>query len=158
MQVDTPTIITDTCTLIRQDEAIKGFFPATTMPDADWWEALWPKPAKVLTDLGIQPSMDVVDLCCGDGLFTAPLALMSRLVIGIDIDPAMLAVARTKMIASEATNYELIEGDAYYVAQLVHSPCGLCPYGEHLPRRSGQAAFFARRRCDLEAGWTLRSC
>ena len=122
MQVDTPTIITDTCTLIRQDEAIKGFFPATTMPDADWWEALWPKPAKVLTDLGIQPSMDVVDLCCGDGLFTAPLALMSRRVVGIDIDPNMLATTRAKMTASGATNYELIEGDAYDVAQLVHRP------------------------------------
>jgi SAM-dependent methyltransferase len=122
MQVDTPTIITDTCTLMRQAETIKGFFPATAMPDADWWEALWPQPAKVLTDLGIEPSMDVVDLCCGDGLFTAPLALMSRRVIGINIDPNMLAAAQAKMTASGATNYGLIEGDAYDVAQLVRRP------------------------------------
>jgi ubiquinone/menaquinone biosynthesis C-methylase UbiE len=66
--------------------------------------------------------MEVIDLCCGDGLFTAPLALMSRRVVGIDIDPNMLAATRAKMIAIGATNYELIEGDAYDVVQLVHRP------------------------------------
>jgi len=108
--------------MMRQGETIEGFFPATAMPDTDWWKALWPQPAKVLADLGIEPSMEVVDLCCGDGLFTAPLALMSRHVIGIDIDPDMLAAARAEITAAGATNYELIEGDAYAVAQLVRRP------------------------------------
>ena len=108
--------------MMRQGETIEGFFPATAMPDTDWWKALWPQPAKVLVDLGIEPSMEVVDLCCGDGLFTAPLALMSRHVIGIDIDPDMLAAARAEITAAGATNYELIEGDAYAVAQLVRRP------------------------------------
>ena len=40
-----------------------GFFPATTMPDANWWQALWPDPAKVLVEMGVEPGM-VVDLCC----------------------------------------------------------------------------------------------
>jgi len=48
---------------------LPGFFEGTGMPDAGWWEALWAKPAKVLTDVGIKPGMSAVDLCCGDGWF-----------------------------------------------------------------------------------------
>jgi SAM-dependent methyltransferase len=108
--------------MIKQNEAIEGFFPATAMPDADWWEALWPQPAKVLADLGIEPSMDVIDLCCGDGLFTAPLARMARHVVAIDIDADMLDAARKKVAAANALNCDLIRGDAYAVAELVHQP------------------------------------
>lgn len=92
------------------------------MPDADWWQALWPEPARVLRDLGVQPSMEVVDLCCGDGLFTAPLARMTRHVVAIDLDPAMLDVARARVAAAEASNCDFIEGDAYAVVDLVHRP------------------------------------
>jgi SAM-dependent methyltransferase len=108
--------------MIKQGEAIEGFFPATVMPDADWWEALWPQPAKVLADVGIEPSMDVVDLCCGDGLFTAPLARMVRHVVAVDIDPAMLDAARKKVTAANASNCDFIQGDAYAVAELVQLP------------------------------------
>jgi ubiquinone/menaquinone biosynthesis C-methylase UbiE len=146
-------------TLIAQrEEAIEGFFPATAMPDADWWEALWPEPKQVLATLGIRADMEVIDLCCGDGLFTAPLALMSQRVVGIDIDPNMLAATRAKMTASGATNYELIEGDAYDVVQLVHGPVDFVLMAKHLPRRARQAAFLARRRCGLEAGRALCRC
>lgn len=107
---------------ITNDTSRPGFFPATAMPDADWWEALWPEPQEVLAALGIQPGLKVVDLCCGDGLFTAPLAMMSRHVIAIDIDPGMLALARAKVIATGATNCEFIEGDAYTIAELVRQP------------------------------------
>jgi SAM-dependent methyltransferase len=102
-----------------------GFFPATAMPDADWWQTLWPQPQEVLAAIGIRPDMEVVDLCCGDGLFTAPLALMCRRVIAIDIDPRMLALTRAKLSAAGATNYELIEADAYTIAELVPRPVDL---------------------------------
>ena len=104
------------------DTTLPGFFPATAMPSPDWWEALWPEPKQVLTALGIQSDMVVVDLCCGDGLFTAPLARMAKHVIGIDIDKGMLAVAQDKINAIGAINCELIEGDAYEVADLVGRP------------------------------------
>jgi SAM-dependent methyltransferase len=99
-----------------------GFFSATAMPDPDWWEVLWPEPQQVLARLGIQPEMEVVDLCCGDGLFTVPLATMSRRVIAIDIDPGLLALARAKLATAGATNCKLIEGDAGAVAELVRQP------------------------------------
>lgn len=29
-------------------------YPASSMPDRDWWAALWPHPEKVLAQLGIR--------------------------------------------------------------------------------------------------------
>ncbi len=108
--------------MIINDTTLPGFFPTTAMPDADWWQALWPEPQQVLASLGIRHDMEVVDLCCGDGLFTAPLALMSRRVIAIDIDFGMLTLARAKVTEVGATNCDFILGDAYAVAELVKHP------------------------------------
>jgi ubiquinone/menaquinone biosynthesis C-methylase UbiE len=108
--------------VMMNDTSLAGFFPATGMPDSEWWQALWPKPEQALAALGVRADMEVVDLCCGDGLFTAPLALMSRRVIAIDIDLGMLALARTKITEVGATNCDLIEGNAYAVATLVRRP------------------------------------
>jgi ubiquinone/menaquinone biosynthesis C-methylase UbiE len=104
------------------DTSRPGVFPATAMPDPDWWQALWPEPQKVLDALGIRPGMDVVDLCCGDGHFTAPLATMCRRVIAIDLDPGLLALARAKAAAAGAAACDFIEGDAYTIAELVRQP------------------------------------
>ena len=59
--------------MTRNDGTIAGFFPATVMPDPDWWQALWREPEKVFAALGVPSGLKVVDLCCGDGLFTVPL-------------------------------------------------------------------------------------
>jgi len=78
------------------------YFPATTMPEGTWWSELWPDPEQVLKDLGITDGMSVVDLCCGNGWFTAPL---SRLVGGggslcaLDLSSDMLAQAKTQVEA-----------------------------------------------------------
>jgi ubiquinone/menaquinone biosynthesis C-methylase UbiE len=55
------------------------------MPDPDWWHALWPRPGKVLERLGIEPEAEVVDLCCGDGLFTIPLARIATWFAALDV-------------------------------------------------------------------------
>ena len=101
---------------------IGRFFPATAMPDPDWWQALWPRPGKVLANLGIEPGMTVIDLCCGDGLFTTPLVHVARRVIGIDLDPEMVRIALTRIVAAGATNCTFVVGDAYDVATLVPEP------------------------------------
>jgi SAM-dependent methyltransferase len=105
--------------MIAGVKSIKRFFPATAMPDSDWWNTLWPDPAKVLAKLGVDLGMDVVDLCCGDGLFTAALARMAGRVVAIDVDPRMLDMARAKVAATRASNCTFIEGDAYEVSKLV---------------------------------------
>ena len=101
---------------------IAGFFPATTMPDADWWRTLWPDPARVLVEMGVRPGMVVVDLCCGDGLFTGPLTRIAARVYAIDIDPAMLDWARVLVAAAGASNCRFLVADAITVDAVVPEP------------------------------------
>jgi SAM-dependent methyltransferase len=101
---------------------LEGFFPATSMPDPDWWLALWPRPAEILAKLDLARQAEVVDLCSGDGLFTIPLARMVRHVAAIDLDSRMLARARDRAQAAGLTNCSFIEGNAYDLARLVPDP------------------------------------
>ncbi len=97
-----------------------SFFPATVMPDRDWWAALWPDPEGVVRSLGVEPGMVVVDLCCGDGYFTAPLArIVEGEVYGVDIDPAMLEQTRAEVERTGTTVLDLICVDARDLPQLL---------------------------------------
>src|SRR5215472_14855232 len=101
---------------------ILGFFPATTMPDADWWQALWPDPPKVLVEMGVRPGMVAVDLCCGDGLFTVPLARIADRVYAIDIDPVMLQRAQALVAAAGVSNCRFFEADGMVIDAVVPEP------------------------------------
>jgi ubiquinone/menaquinone biosynthesis C-methylase UbiE len=93
------------------------------MPDPGWWEALWPDPAKVLADVGIAAGMDVIDLCCGDGWFTLPLARWVRSVVAIDIDAKLLEAAKVRMAErGGAPNCVFVEADAYDLGNVVSGP------------------------------------
>ena len=92
-------------------------FPATGMPDSDWWKALWPDPEGVLRRLGIDFGTSVLDLCCGDGHFTVPLAHIvggMGKVMAADLDPDMLekAKARAHRAGVMAGTIRWIECDA----------------------------------------------
>ena len=63
-------------------------------------------------------TMDVVDLCAGDGWFTLQIAKIARQVLAIDIDPPMLDVARHRLSEGGIDNCEFIVGDAYDIAKL----------------------------------------
>ena len=90
-----------------------AIFPATAMPDRDWWAALWPDPEATLRALGITADMMVLDLCCGDGWFTAPLArLTGGRCYGLDLDLEMLERAREEVARTGASVAGWIEGDA----------------------------------------------
>ena len=101
---------------------LPGFFQGTEMPNAGWWEALWPDPAGVLAAVGVRPGMEVVDLCSGDGWFTLQIAKIARHVVAIDIDPNLLEVARHRLTEAGATNCDYVAGDAYELAKLVPKP------------------------------------
>jgi len=101
---------------------ISGFFQGTEMPDAGWWEALWPDPAGVLTDSGLAAGAAAVDLCAGTGWFTLPMARIARRVTAIDIDGALLNVARRRLGDAGVTNCAFAEGDAYDLAKVVAAP------------------------------------
>ena len=101
-------------------EALEEFFPATAMPDRDWWAALWPDPEGVMRSIGVEPGMVVVDLCCGDGYFTARLArIVGGDVYGVDIDPAMLERARTELTHAGTTALDLICADGRDLPELL---------------------------------------
>jgi ubiquinone/menaquinone biosynthesis C-methylase UbiE len=98
-------------------------FPATSMPDRDWWAALWPRPTDVLERLGIRPGMTVLDLCCGDGYFTAPLAkLVDGRVYALDLDPGMIEQAKVEVERLGGTVREWINADAREIASLLTQP------------------------------------
>lgn len=97
-------------------------FPATVMPDQDWWHALWPDPDHVIAALHIKSGMTVVDLGCGDGYFTAAIARQTGpgRVIGFDLDPAMLVQAQAA--CAGMTNIDWLLGDAMELSRLVAEP------------------------------------
>ena len=101
---------------------IVGFFPASTMPDADWWQALWPDPPKMLVEMGVEPGVVAIDLCCGEGLFTVPLAHIAKRVYAIDIDPVMLNHAQARIAEARADNCEFVVADAMAVDAVVPEP------------------------------------
>ena len=90
------------------------------MPDANWWQALWANPRSMLVEMDVKVGMVVVDLCCGDGLFTAPLCGIASRVYAIDIDPDMLDRARA--LVAEADNCQLILADAMDIQTVVPEP------------------------------------
>lgn len=98
-----------------------GFFVGTEMPTAGWWEALWPDPAGVLAAAGLRSGMDAIDVCSGDGWFTLQIAKVARRVAAIDIDSAMLDVARHRLAENGIANCDFIVGDAYDIARLTQS-------------------------------------
>lgn len=101
-------------------KAAEEFFPATAMPDRDWWTALWPDPEGVVRSLGVAPGMTVLDLCCGDGYFTTPIAkTVEGKVYGVDIDPDMLTQTRAELKRAGATALDLICADARDLAELL---------------------------------------
>jgi protein-L-isoaspartate O-methyltransferase len=88
------------------------------MPDREWWSALWPDPEGVLRKLGVPRGETSVDLCSGDGYFTAPL---SRLVApgrvyALEIDPEMVERAREYLAVCGGGNGVVIEDDASRLA------------------------------------------
>jgi SAM-dependent methyltransferase len=97
-------------------------FPATTMPDADWWQALWPDPRRTVAGLGIRAGMRVIDLCCGDGLLTLAMARVASQVVAIDLDHEMIELTRAKIEGAGLSNCHLIEGDGYGIAELACEP------------------------------------
>ncbi len=102
-------------------------FEATLMPDRDWWQALWPDPKRVLEDIGIVAGMRVVDLCSGDGYFTAPMGRLvaNGTVFALELSTDMMAAARTELEKAGVDNVTFIQNDAMKLAELIPEPVDL---------------------------------
>ena len=100
---------------------VLGKFSATSMPDADWWQALWPDPEGVLRRIGVDFGDSVLDICCGDGHFTIPLCNIvgrSGRVMAMDIDAHMLNLAKSRARSAgiKADAIDWLEQDARNIA------------------------------------------
>lgn len=71
--------------------------------------------AILLTYLGLEPGMRVLEVCCGPGTFARYLAegIAPGSVVGLDRDPAFIQRARAKAAASGRQNVDYVVGDAY---------------------------------------------
>jgi SAM-dependent methyltransferase len=101
------------------EQAPSPLYAASSMPDRDWWAALWPDPAAVLERMGIIPGMRVLDLCCGDGYFTAALAKLAGDVCALDADPAMLRAAEVEAALQGVSLRRTVCGDAGAIGRLL---------------------------------------
>jgi len=97
-------------------------FPATIMPDKDWWHALWPDPEAALRAVGIESDMQVVDLCCGDGHFTQPMCelVQAGKTWALDLDPELLGQA--EKACAQNPNFFSILGDARELPVQISEP------------------------------------
>ena len=104
-----------------------GFFPATAMPDREWWGALWPDPEGVLDKLGAPRGQPAVDLCCGDGYFTVPLSRLAKpaKVYALDLDAGLIEHARQYVVErGEGDLVVFAADDARNLARHVTEPAG----------------------------------
>ena len=96
-------------------------YPGTSMPDRDWWSALWPNPEAMLRGLGAAAGHRALDVCCGDGYFTVPLARLTApaITVGVDLDGDALALARRDAEEARVENVSLLHASACDLGGLV---------------------------------------
>ena len=89
-------------------------FPASSMPDNDWWHCLWSDPKSTIDSLELPRSTKIaVDLCCGNGMFTPYLSRFADTVYGIELSSELMEEAKNfcyKMGIGEKCSW--IVGDA----------------------------------------------
>jgi predicted methyltransferase len=102
--------------------ADERLFPATIMPDRDWWHALWPDPEAVLRSIGMDSGMKVVDLCCGDGHFTRPMCQLAHpgKTWALDLDARLLAEA--EQACQGNPNFIAVRADARELSRYLREP------------------------------------
>ena len=98
---------------------VSKMFPGTSMPNQDWWQLLWPNPKGIILSLGVEPTMVSVDLCCGYGHFTVPLAQASLRTYGLELNSTLLEKAREETDHKNIKNCLWIQGDAMKIDSLV---------------------------------------
>lgn len=80
---------------------------------------------RVALELGVPRGETTVDLCSGDGYFTAPLAqAASGKVYALEMDPETVGRAREYLSACGGENCVVIEDDARNLATYVSEPLG----------------------------------
>lgn len=82
------------------------------MPSEEMWNTFF-SPNEILNKMGIDNQVrTLIDIGCGYGTFLLYIAeLVSKNVIGVDIDDEMIMVCRNKIKEHNIENIDLIQGD-----------------------------------------------
>jgi SAM-dependent methyltransferase len=96
-------------------------FQNTPQPDREWWRELWPDPAGVLADLGLESGRSLADVGCGDGHFTIPAAELAApaTVYAVDADGTMLDEVDARAVGRRIDNVVTVSGDARKLSSLL---------------------------------------
>jgi ubiquinone/menaquinone biosynthesis C-methylase UbiE len=68
---------------------------------------------RVTAGLASAKQMLAIDLACGPGTYTRPLALHVRQAVGVDLTPAMIEKARAEAARDGIANIEFVRADIY---------------------------------------------
>ncbi|MDP2788801.1 MAG: class I SAM-dependent methyltransferase [bacterium] len=82
------------------------------MPSEEMWDTFF-NPAEILDKMCIDKQIrTLIDVGCGYGTFLFPIAeLVSKKVVGIDIDDEMIEACRNRIKECNRTKIELVHGD-----------------------------------------------
>lgn len=81
------------------------------MPEQDCWEAFF-DPECALRRMGLAQGMRTIEFGSGYGTFAIPAAtICQQLVVGLDIDPAMVDSARERALMQGALNTRFVSRD-----------------------------------------------
>jgi ubiquinone/menaquinone biosynthesis C-methylase UbiE len=75
---------------------------------------------ELVSKLGIEPGMDVLDLGCGDGTTAIPAARLGANVLGVDIASNLVAAGNERVKKEGLTNIKFQEGDATNLQDLAN--------------------------------------
>ena len=84
--------------------------------DAQYSAAYEPE-IRTLTELALEQGGAVLDLCCGTGIVTVPLAETGLEVVGVDLSKAMLAQAKTKAEGRHNLTFRLQDALTFTTSQ-----------------------------------------
>ena len=84
--------------------------------DAQYSAAYEPE-IRTLTELALGQNGAILDLCCGTGIVTVPLAETGLEVIGVDISPTMLEQAKTKVKGQKNLTFHLQDALTFSTSQ-----------------------------------------
>ena len=81
------------------------------------YSTLYEPEIRTLTELALKEGGAVLDLCCGTGIVTIPLAGTGLEVVGVDISEAMLEQAKTKVEGRKNLTFHLQDVLEFTTAQ-----------------------------------------
>jgi ubiquinone/menaquinone biosynthesis C-methylase UbiE len=137
---------------VRQSGEVSGPFSGTTAAYYARYRRGYPEEivGEVVDRLRLGPGDTVVDLGCGTGLLTVPVAQRVRVVIGVDPEPDMLAEARRSIDGADSSTIIWVLGsddDVPALANLLgEGAVGAVTIGQALHFMDHEALFHRARR------------